>query len=327
MKYKYGIGVMSVNIVDACIEFANKYNHHLIFIPSRRQVDYLGGYVNNWTTETFSEYVRIRTSNILLKRDHGGPSQGLNNDDGLVSLKNDSNYFDAIHIDPWKASSSFKEGCERTKNLINYCFDINKNITYEVGTEQSIFKYESNELDELLNYLKTNLNAIKFERIKFAVIQSGTSLKGTENTGSYDKERLLDMISICKKYNMISKEHNGDYLPVPLIKEKFNYGLDTINIAPEFGQIETNTYLNQINNQNLFEQFFDICYQSKKWEKWVDKSFDPFQNKEQLIKICGHYVLSNKNFIKKIKNNLHPDIDNIIKNNTIQKLKELYGTD
>jgi uncharacterized protein VirK/YbjX len=126
---------------------------------------------------------------------------------------------------------------------------------------------------------------------------------------------------------MISKEHNGDYLPVPLIKEKFNYGLDTINIAPEFGQIETNTYLNQINNQNLFEQFFDICYQSKKWEKWVDKSFDPFQNKEQLIKICGHYVLSNKNFIKKIKSNLHPDIDNIIKNNTIQKLKELYGTD
>ena len=29
------------------------------------------------------------------------------------------------------------------------------------------------------------------------------------------------------------------------IKEKFNCGLDCINIAPEFGQIETITYLNE----------------------------------------------------------------------------------
>jgi hypothetical protein len=125
---------------------------------------------------------------------------------------------------------------------------------------------------------------------------------------------------------MISKEHNGDYLPVYLIKEKFNCGLDCINIAPEFGQIETTTYLNEINNPKTFDTFFNICYESKKWEKWVDKTFNPIENKEQLIKICGHYVLNDKNFIKKIKNNLRSDIDTIIKNNIIQKLKELYGT-
>ena len=77
MNYKYGIGVMSLNIIDACIEFANEHNDHLIFIPSRRQVDYIGGYVNNWTTETFSKYVKTKTNNILLKRDHGSPNQGL----------------------------------------------------------------------------------------------------------------------------------------------------------------------------------------------------------------------------------------------------------
>lgn len=325
MKYKYGIGVMSLNIVDACIEFANQYDCYIMFIPSRRQVDYLGGYVNNWTTETFSKYVRNKTTNILLKRDHGGPGQGLYNDDGLISLNHDSNYFDAIHIDPWKVVSSFKEGCEYTKRMIDYCFDINSNIIYEVGTEQSIFKYEASQLDELLYYLKKNLNDSKFDRIKFAVIQSGTSLKETKNTGSYDKQRLLEMILVCKKYNLISKEHNGDYLPVFLIKEKFNSGLDTINIAPEFGQIETKTYLNEIKNGNMFESFFNICYESKKWEKWVDKSFDPYKNKEQLINICGHYVLSNKDFIQKIKNNLRVDIDIVIKDNIKEKLKQLYG--
>ncbi len=325
MKYKYGIGVMSLNIVDACIEFANEYDHRLMFIPSRRQVDYLGGYVNNWTTETFSRYVRNKTTNILLKRDHGGPGQGLYQDDGLISLTHDSNYLDAIHIDPWKVVSSFKEGCEYTKKLIDHCFEINDHIIYEVGTEQSIFKYESDQLNTLLNYLKTNLSAPKYERIKFAVIQSGTSLKETKNTGSYDKERLIDMLSVCKKYDIISKEHNGDYLPIFLIHEKFNCGLDTINIAPEFGQIETKTYLNELNSEKMFNIFFNICYDSKKWTKWVDKSFDPFKNKEQLINICGHYVLSNRDFIEKIKNNLRVDIDVVIKDNIKHKLKELYG--
>jgi fructose/tagatose bisphosphate aldolase len=325
MDYKYGIGVMSLNIVDACIEFVNRYDHHLIFIPSRRQIDYLGGYANNWTTETFSNYVKSKTTNILLKRDHGGPGQGLYNDDGLISLNYDSRHFDAIHIDPWKVVKSFNEGCNYTKELIDYCYNINDILIYEVGTEQSIFKYESSQLDELLNYLKSKLTSEKFDRIKFAVIQSGTSLKETKNTGSYDKQRLSEMISICKKYNLISKEHNGDYLPIFLIKEKFNCGLDTINIAPEFGQIETQVYLNEIKNEKLFELFFNICHESKKWEKWVDKSFDPFKHKEQLINICGHYVLNNKDFIEKIKNNLRVDIDVVIKGNISKKLKELYG--
>jgi len=217
MKYKYGIGVMSLNIVDACIDFANEYNHHLIFIPSRRQVDFSGGYVNNWTTETFSNYVKKRTNNILLKRDHGGPNQGAKEDDGLISLKHDCMHFDAIHIDPWKTVSTFEQGCVYTKNLIDYCFDINKNTIYEVGTEQSIFKYEANQLNELLKYLKYNLTAAKFDKIKFSVIQSGTSLKETKNTGSYDKNRLTEMVGVCKKFNMIAKEHNGDYLPIYLI--------------------------------------------------------------------------------------------------------------
>jgi hypothetical protein len=51
------------------------------------------------------------------------------------------------------------------------------------------------------------------------------------------------MIIYVKSHNLISKEHNGDYISVSVIKEKFNLGLDSINIAPEFGLIETLTYL------------------------------------------------------------------------------------
>jgi hypothetical protein len=59
------VGPMSKEIVDAVID----YPEPLGLIPSRRQVDYESGYVNAWTTETFCNYVRSKTDNVLLVRD------------------------------------------------------------------------------------------------------------------------------------------------------------------------------------------------------------------------------------------------------------------
>jgi uncharacterized protein YlbG (UPF0298 family) len=132
------------------------------------------------------------------------------------------------------------------------------------------------------------------------------------------------MIEVAKSYDMLSKEHNGDYIPVEVIKEKFSLGLDAINIAPEFGLIETLTYLKEIKDEKLFERFWQICYDSKKWVKWVSPSFDPYYNREQLVKICGHYVLSYPNFINDIKSQF-PGIDEKVKQNITKKLNELYS--
>ena len=72
----------------------------------------------------------------------------------------------------------------------------------------------------------------------------------------------------------MSKEHNGDYIPVNVIHEKFSLGLDAINIAPEFGLIETDTYLDFFNEREKSD-FWKICYNSKKWVKWVNSDFNP----------------------------------------------------
>jgi hypothetical protein len=135
---------------------------------------------------------------------------------------------------------------------------------------------------------------------------------------------MVSIIEIAKKHNLISKEHNGDYIPVSIIKEKFDLGLDSINIAPEFGLIETQTYINEIGNSDLFDRYWQICYDSKKWVKWVNSEFDPYTNKKELVKICGHYVLSYPEFISDIKSQF-PDIDKKIKINVTKKLNELYG--
>ena len=132
------------------------------------------------------------------------------------------------------------------------------------------------------------------------------------------------MIDVAKTHELLSKEHNGDYIPVSIIKEKFELGLDSINIAPEFGLIETQTYLDYINENRpeLLDQYWKICFDSGKWKKWVNEDFDPYKNKVELIKICGHYVISYNNFLG-LKAEF-PYIDEEIKIRIKSKLHELF---
>ena len=111
-----------------------------------------------------------------------------------------------------------------------------------------------------------------------------------------------------KEYNVKSKEHNGDYLSEKDYKDRFDIGLDSINL-PEFGQIETKCYLDEMGHD--IEDYFQICYDSKR-KKWVNDEFIPQDNKKQLIEICGHYVFSEDSFSDK------PNIDEKIQ----QKLKK-----
>ena len=53
-------------------------------------------------------------------------------------------------------------------------------------------------------------------------------------------------------------------------------------------------------------------------EKWVDKDFLPHENKKELIEICGHYVLSDEQFLK-----IKPQIDSKIKETINEKLASL----
>jgi len=320
MDIKYFIGPMSKNIVDAIVEFCANTGNTIGLIPSRRQVEWDGGYVNNWTTEEFSKYV----TTLPLQRDHGGPGQGNNDDDGYESLAYDAKHLQLIHIDPWKKYPRYVDGFLETVKMIKFAYKINPQLIFEVGTEEAIRPFEAEELDQLVIDLWAALPKEIYEHIKYLVIQSGTSLKGTDQTGNYDSNRLKEMIKVAKRHKLISKEHNGDYIPVETIKEKFDLGLDCINIAPEFGLIETQTYLDEIKNGSLLNRFWQICYDSKKWVKWVNPGFDPYYNKEQLIKISGHYVLSYPEFISDIKSQF-PGIDEKVKANVTKKLNQLYG--
>ena len=313
---KYFIGPMSKNVVDSIIEVDDGFG----FIPSRRQVDYNGGYVNSWTTGEFTTYVNGR---VPIERDHGGIGQGYKHDDGIESYMHDCRYFDKIHIDPWKEYQDFDKGLQETIDCINFIYLVmgKKEVKFEVGTEESIRRFEVDELENLLRHLKGKLEPEIFENIEYVVVQSGVGLDlgKQNNSGTFDPDRLENMINICKKFGKKSKEHNGDYLSNDEYKVRFDMGLDSINIAPEFGQLETLCYLEEMDKD--IDEYYNICYDSKRWKKWVNDDFVPEDNKKELIKICGHYVFSNRRFLD-IKPNIDDKIKTVIKNK-LRRLNEL----
>jgi hypothetical protein len=311
---KFFIGPMSKNIVDSILKYSSDNKYTIGIIPSRRQVDINGGYVNKWTTKKLKEYIN---DNVLFERDHGGIGQGEEFDNGKISYIEDSKYFDIIHVDPWKYyKDDFEKGVKETIENIRFIHKWNPTCLFEVGTEEAIRYFTEDEILQMLTILKKELHKI-FDKIAYCVVQSGTGLRGTSNIGVFDPERLKRMISICDSFGILSKEHNGDYLYPKDIKTRFDLGLSAINLAPEFGVFETDIILEHINDEQK-EKFFEMCLKSDKWIKWVDNSFDPKRNKTELIRICGHYQFSTKEFLE-----LNLDLDHIIKERLYEKIKKL----
>ena len=311
---------MSRAVVDATIDYVNTHSKPMILIPSRRQVDWNGGY-SGWTTEEFSNYVRSRTSHIRIERDHGGPGQGTFDDDGFESLAADCKYLDIIHIDPWKKYPRFEEGLEWTVKMIEFCYNRNKSMRYEVGTEQGIRPFEVDELSRLISSLKELLSPEMFAQIEFIVIQCGTQLIEKSNCGEFDDSKLSSMLSMVSSYGKKAKEHNGDWVTMDTVHRKMALGLEYINIAPEMGEIETSEILKKLSDVDR-ETMFQICLSSEKWKKWVTNEFIPNDNKEKLTLICGHYVFTYPSF--QAIRVMYPDIEVNVKERLLAKITELH---
>ena len=168
-----GVGPMSVNCVDATIELANDYEVPIMLIASRRQIDseeFGGGYVNNWTTEAFANYVidRDKKGKVLLARDHGGPWQNTHEQNQKLSLRRamesaKTSYkadidagFQILHIDPSidiHGKPNAEEILDRLFELYEFCWgyaqQVGKEIIFEIGTEE---QSGSTNTQEELNY-------------------------------------------------------------------------------------------------------------------------------------------------------------------------------
>jgi hypothetical protein len=320
---------MSVNCVDASIELANLYESPIMLIASRRQIDsseFGGGYVNNWSTEEFANYVvdRDLKGKIYLARDHGGPWQNTEEvksnlslrramDSAKVSYLRDLEAgFQILHIDPSidiHSTPKPDEVLERVFELYEYCWSnaqrLGREIAFEVGTEeQSGSTNTQEELDFTLNGLFNFCNKNGLPLPSFVVIQTGTRVMEMRNVGSFDTPlrvvnelpaeiQVPKMIEICNKYGIMMKEHNTDYLSNEALQWHPRLGIHAANVAPEFGVAESKALVEILEGnrlQSLAQDFLELSYNSNKWSKWMLPNTKATDRDKGLI--AGHYVFS-----------------------------------
>ena len=329
-----GIGPMSLNCVDVTIELANQYEAPFLLIASRRQIDseqFGGGYVNNWTTSQFANYVKDKNKkgNIILSRDHGGPwqnnreiEQNMNVDQAMKSAKESFRSdidagLEILHIDPSidiHCLVSKDKILDRLFELYEYCWDYakkkNKEIAFEIGTEdQSGYTSITDDLNETLISVKKFCEKNKIPKPIFVVVQTGTKVMETRNIGSLDHPLRVEneiaaeiqiptIIEICKNFDIFIKEHNADYLSDETLLWHPRLGIHAANIAPEFGVAETKAFLEILENNNLdsiASKFIELSYNSKKWEKWMLPNSRASIREKAII--SGHYIFSTPDFL------------------------------
>jgi len=320
-KAKLALGPMSSEIIEAAFKFSNFYRKQLMLIASKNQIDYSVGYVNNWTTKQYMDFIRemkekYKNSDIKICRDHCGP--GFNGkyelEDTYNTIKADiGNGFDLIHIDFCMHKGGKEEKLIESKKAIQYCLKLNPNISLEIGTDEN----------EGINFSMANLEDLKKEinffkdfcNPEFYVIQTGSLIKEINQVGNFNKEFVSNVSKILNANNIKLKEHNADYLSVQDIKQRGGI-VDAMNIAPQLGVIQTALVLNKCLMYGInFDDFIEETYKKEKWKKWMYKNTP--ENKFLCAIISGHYNFASdkyKNIIAKIeeKEDIHESIINVI---------------
>lgn len=329
------IGPMSVLCVDAVVSFANSIRKPIPLIASRRQIEARelgGGYVNNWSTESFSEYVRLRDSGGFtpLCRDHGGPWQGANEDSlsaeeamgrAKLSIKADLEAgFSVIHIDPSLRSTSLLD-----RETLNQIFELyhftqtlaaklGKEVDIEVGAEQQSGHYsDPRELVQFLKAISKFCESHSYARPLFCVVQTGTLVKEMRNVGltegrkneSLDQKYAVETMEKSVKHlaeiayinGVFVKEHNADYLSDGSLALRNRLEVGGVNIAPELGLLESKSLVilcNQLGLKKELNEMLELFFSSGKWEKWLRIDSDATDFEKAII--AGHYCFADQKF-------------------------------
>ena len=296
---KLGIGPMSPEIVEAVFRCSQKNNAPLMLIASKNQIDWDGGYVNDWTTKSYMDYVgqmksKYPQAQVLVCRDHCGP--GFKKDelkDVYNTIDDDIEQgFDFIHIDFCHYKGLYEDKLKESAKAIEYIRSKKPDILIEVGTDENVGAFLNN-LEKIENEMKY---FSAYAPITFYVCQTGSLVKEVNQIGGFNHEFISQVRPLANKYGFLLKEHNGDYLPEGDIQKRKGL-IDAINVAPQYGVMQTKMTLQKCLTYNIdFSDFVHEAYQTRKWAKWLHKN-EP-SNKFLCSVIAGHYNFASDSYKK-----------------------------
>jgi len=300
MNSKIGLGPLSSEIIEAIFRYSHYFRKELMIIASKNQIDYNGGYVNNWTTKEFMDFIKemrlkYLDSDVKICRDHCGP--GFNNifdlQDTYNTIKSDiENGFDLIHIDFCHFKGPKDEKLKETKKAIELCLSLNPKISIEVGTDENLGTnfgiINLEEIEKEIDFFTS------FCKPEFYVVQTGSLVKEINQIGNFNKDFIKKISILIKSKGLKLKEHNADYLPKSEISLRKGI-VDAMNIAPQLGVVQTSLILKKCLIYGIkFDEFLNEVYRGEKWRKWLNSNTQ--ENKFLCFLIAGHYHFSSDNY-------------------------------
>lgn len=303
------LGPMSPEVIECAFKYSSDKNTPLSLIASKNQIDYNGGYVNNWTTHDYAFVIyemkkKYPGSKISICRDHCGP--GFNGSFDLQDVYNTISCdiecgFDLIHMDFCHFSQNKKEVVKETINAIEYALKLDHSIEFEIGTD---------EISEVPNLkeIEKNLKIFSVYDPKYYVVNTGSMIKDMHQVGNFNTDFMMRVNKLfnLKDYDILIKEHNADYLSCEEISLR-NGLVDAVNIAPQLGVIQTKTVISCAEKHGVdTHDFLNTSYESGKWSKWIYKA-NP-NDKFSLAVMAGHYNYTSPEYISMV-NKLYKLVD------------------
>lgn len=191
-EYRLGVGPMSSEIIEAVFRCSEINAAPLMLIASKNQIDWDGGYVNNWNTKDYAVFLSkmkkdYSKSNVLICRDHCGPNFKSANSgifDVYKTIDCDiENNFDLIHVDFSKQASDYEGVLNESRKAIEYIKETDNKVLIEVGTDENTgasFK-DIEKIEKEVNFFKN------FSPIMFYVAQTGSLVKEIEQAGKFNE--------------------------------------------------------------------------------------------------------------------------------------------
>ncbi|PJA89964.1 MAG: hypothetical protein CO137_01445 [Candidatus Magasanikbacteria bacterium CG_4_9_14_3_um_filter_32_9] len=296
---KLGIGPMSQEIIEAVYRYSENNSEPLMLIASKNQIDWSGGYVNDWTTRQFAEYCNVLKkkypkAKVYLCRDHCGP--GFKNDDinDVYKTINDDldNGFEVIHIDFCHYKGVYEERLAESKKAIEHILKKKPGTIIEIGTDENKGDFLTNikHVDSEMEFFK------KVAPIHFFVCQTGSLIKEVNQAGAFNTEFLKKIKDLSVKYDFCLKEHNADYLDSRSVAMRKGI-IDAVNVAPQYGIIQTTLTLSKCYAYGInVDDYLEDAYMSGKWKKWLKKNDQ--NNKYLCSVIAGHYNFAKDSYKK-----------------------------
>lgn len=324
LRSKLGLGPMSSEVIEAVYRYSQRRECELMLVTSKNQVDYAGGYVNNWRTSEFAEFLaamrsKYPASNVMACRDHCGP--GFNGrfdlEDTYRTIEADVEAgFALIHIDFCHQGASRDEQMVASKKAIEHCLRLNPALLLEVGTDDTNICCEASSIAELERELAF---FAEFCSPVFYVVNTGALVREMRQCGVLNHAFARQASAAMAPLGFRLKEHQCDYLSDEELALR-NGIVAAMNVAPQLGVVQTAVVLGECERHGISTlEFLNEVYDKGRWRKWM---VDGAQHRpEYCARIAAHYHFGSDSYkrvverlsrVVDIRERIMDEIDGII---------------